>query len=392
MATALDGIRVLDLSRLFPGPLCTMFLADLGADVLKVEDPVQGDYMRWLPPYAGRYGAQFMALNRNKRSMKLNLKAEKGRDIFLRLVEGFDVVVESFRPGVMDRLGVGYEEARARNPRIIYCAVTGYGQDGPYRDKPGHDINYAGYAGAVGLTGPPGGAPVVPGVQVADVGGGALMAAIGILAALIARERTGTGQFVDVSMMDGVVAWLALYAAAMFAGEPAPDRGTHTLTGGSPVYQVYETKDRKYVTTGNLEPKFWKELCRLVGREDLADSQFEEGAGRERVFAIMREIFRTRTRDEWMDFFEGKDVCVGPVNTLEEALADPQIVSRGMVVELDHPGGGKMKHVRNPVKLSGTPPVVRAAAPGFGEHTAEVLGEIGIGGDEVEALRKENVV
>ncbi|MEW6202425.1 MAG: CaiB/BaiF CoA-transferase family protein [bacterium] len=390
--TPLEGLRILDLSRLLPGPFCTLLLADLGAEVVKVEDPVQGDYMRWLPPYQGKEGAAFLSLNRNKKSIKLNLKSEKGKDIFLKLVEKYDVVLESFRPGVMEKLGLGYDVASARNQRIIYCSISGYGQDGVYRDKPGHDLNYIGYAGVLGLTGQVDGAPVIPGVQIADIGGGALMAAVGILAAAAARERTGRGQWVDVAMLDGTIAWVAHLAAVFFAGHPPPTRGTHLLNGASPSYSVFETKDGRYITLANIEPKFWEELCRLLNREDLKNRLFDEGEDKGKLFAVMKEIFRTKTLDEWLKFFEGKDVCVGPAYDLNEVFVDPHILSREMLVEVEHPSLGAIRQVGIPLKFSRTPGEIRTPPPGFGEHTEEILKEIGIGDEEMAKLKEENVI
>lgn len=388
----LDGIRVLDLSRLFPGPLCSMLLADMGAEVIKVEDPVQGDYIRWMPPYVGRDSAHFLAINRNKKSIKLNLKAPEGKDIFLRLAEKADVVLEGNRPGVMKKLGADYETVRERNPKIVYCSITGYGQDGPYSKMPGHDMNYMGYAGALSLTGEAGGAPAVPGVQVADVGGGALMGAIGILAALVARERTGDGRAVDVSMSDGVVAWLPLYAATFFSGNGVPTRGEDLLTGAAPFYSIYETKDGRYLTVGNIEPKFWKEFCRLIGREDLEVAQFETGEKREKVFEAVREIIKTKPLDEWLELFDGRDVCCGPVNSIDETFSDPHFLHRKMLLEYEHPVHGKLKAVGPPIKFSDGPGEVRLPPPGFGEHTAEILAEIGVDEDELRRLEEKKVV
>jgi len=297
MAGPLSGVKILDLSRLLPGPFCTMLLADMGADVVKVEDPVGGDYLRWAPPLLGGLSASFHALNRNKKSITLNLKHPRGASVLLELVKKFDVVLEQFRPGVMDRLGVGYEAARKANRRVIYCALSGYGASGPYKDRAGHDLNYMGIAGAASLTGPKGGPPVIPAVQVGDIGGGALMAAIGILSALRHRDRTGEGQFVDVAMTDGILSWLTHSAAVYFAegGKEEPRCSETRLNGLDLCYHIYETKDGRHVTMGALEPKFWEAFCREVGKEHLICEQYTEGPAQEKPLQDLVELFRSKS-------------------------------------------------------------------------------------------------
>ena len=275
---ALKGVKVLDLSRLLPGGFCSLLLADFGAEVLKVEDTGMGDYVRWaIPKYEGAEesaaSAYFLALNRGKKSIRINLKSDEGKDVLLKLVEEYDVVLESFRPGVLDRLGVGYERMKQENPRLVYCAISGYGQDGPYRDRSGHDMNYLGLVGMLGLTGDKDGPPVQAAGQIADLGGGALMAAFGILAALRERDRSGEGQFVDISMADGALSWLAMVAAKYFADKTPPHRGDLELAGSLVCYRPYACADG-YVTLGALEPKFWQAWCRGIGREDLIEKQF----------------------------------------------------------------------------------------------------------------------
>jgi alpha-methylacyl-CoA racemase len=395
MPGALDGVRVLDLTRLLPGGFCTLLLADMGADVLKVEDTGTGDYIRWMPPYYGgedqqREGtasAYFLALNRNKRSLRLNLKDERGRDVLLRLVGDYDVVVESFRPGVMDRLGVGYDALRARNPRVIYCPISGYGQDGPLTARSGHDTNYLALNGLLGLTGRRGGPPIQSAGQIADLGGGGLMAAVGILAALHERERSGEGQVVDVSMTDGALSWLAMVAARYFAEERVPRRGEPELAGGIACYFPYETKDERWVSLGALEPKFWQNWCNGVGRPDLIERQFEHpdsDAGAE-----VAAVFRGRTRDEWTAFAGEHDCCLEPILDLDEVLDSELVRARGMVVELDQPGIGPVKQVGAPIKLSRTPADTSGAAPALGADTDDVLREIGV---DPQPLREAGVV
>src|SRR6188768_1001361 len=327
MSLPLEGVRVLDLSRLLPGGFCTLLLADFGADVLKVEDTGMGDYVRWAPPnYEGAEesakSSLFLALNRNKRSIRINLKEERGREVLLRLVKEYDVVIESFRPGVLDRLGVGYERLREENPRVIYCAITGYGQDGPYRDRSGHDMNYLGLIGLLGLTGERDGPPIQSAGQIADLGGGALMAAFGVLAALHERERSGEGQMVDVSMADGALSWLALVAGRYFCDGEVPRRGEQQLAGGLICYLPYEVADG-WVTCGALEPKFWAALCNGVGRPDLIESQFD--APGSDAWREIAEVFRSRTREQWRAFNDEHDCCVEPVLDVDEAL-DSQLV------------------------------------------------------------------
>jgi crotonobetainyl-CoA:carnitine CoA-transferase CaiB-like acyl-CoA transferase len=394
--SALDGVRVLDLSRLLPGGFCSLLLADFGADVIKVEDTGMGDYLRWAPPsHAGAdpsaAGAMFLALNRNKRSVRVDLKTEAGRDVLLALVRDADVLLESFRPGVMDRLGVGWERLRAENPRLVYCAITGYGQDGPYRDRAGHDTNYLALAGLLGLTGEPGGPPVQAAGQIADVGGGAMYAAFGILAALHERDRSGAGQLVDVSMTDGALSWLAMVAARMFAGAATPERGRLELAGGLLCYRPYRCADG-WVALGALEPKFWHALCAGTGREDLVERQFEPVGSP--VHAEVEALFASRTRAEWAAFNDEHDCCLEPVLGLDEALASPLFAAREMVVEVEQPGAAAPVRVLGvPVKLSRTPgDPGRAAGPALGEHTDAVLAEAGFDAAAIARLKAQGAV
>jgi crotonobetainyl-CoA:carnitine CoA-transferase CaiB-like acyl-CoA transferase len=392
---ALSDVRVLDLTRLLPGGFCSLLLADLGADVIKVEDTGMGDYVRWAPPtYEGAEesanSALFLALNRGKRSIRLNLKDEDGREVLLRLARDCDVLLESFRPGVLDRLGVGYERLREANEGLVYCAITGYGQDGPNRDRSGHDMNYLGLNGLLGLTGERDGPPVQSAGQIADIGGGALMAAFGVMAALRERDRSGRGQLVDVSMTDGSLAWLALVAARYFADGGVPRRGGLELAGSLVCYRPYACKDG-YVTLGALEPKFWQEFCRGVGREDLVEKQFE-GPGSETHQAVER-IFLERTREEWREFASNHDCCLEPVLDLDEALHSELIRAREMVVELDQPGAeAPVRQLGIPIKLSRTPGRVEAAAPALGEHTDEVLETAGYAAEEIAELKEGGAV
>jgi crotonobetainyl-CoA:carnitine CoA-transferase CaiB-like acyl-CoA transferase len=380
----LSGVTVLDLTRLLPGGYCTLLLADLGADVVKVEEPGRGDYIRWTPPMVDGESASHRALNRGKRSATLNLKSPEGVDILKRLAGAADVLIESFRPGVMDRLGVGYQTLRSENPGLIYCAITGYGQDGPYRDVVGHDINYIGYGGILSMTGPKGGPPVIPGVQIGDMGAGGMMAAVGVLAALHERSSTGRGRFVDVSMLDGVVSWLSVHAAAFLATGDVPGPGRERLSGGLACYRVYRASDGRYLTVGALEPRFWSALCNGLGCVDLIDVQY--GPDQEGIAQRLQDIFATRTRDEWVQAFAGIEACVGPVNDMSEALSDPQVLARGMVAEVNGVNVGP----GSPFELG--PPEEARPAPGFGEHTAEVLASIGVSEAELAGLKSRGVI
>ena len=394
MAGAFAGVRMLDLSRLLPGPYCSLLFADLGAEVIKVEEPGRGDYARRTPPFWGEsdIGASFLLLNRNKRSVSIDLKRDAGKAIFRRLAGTADVLLESFRPGVMDRLGLGWEALRVENPGLVYCAISGYGQDGPYRNLVGHDINYMGYAGALSVTGPRESGPLTPGVQVADLGGGALMAAFAIAAALHHRRDSGEGQLVDVSMTDGVVSWLIPHLAGFFATGRVPERGRERLNGGWPCYGVYETADGGHVTLGALEPQFWANFCRLVGREDLQPLHHAEGAARDGVEATLRGLFRTRTRTDWVELLQQADVCVGPVLTLDEVVRDPQLRQRGLFAEVEHPKLGPVPQVAFPVQMSRTPGRVETPAPALGEHTDQVLRDLGYDATAISAFRRDGVI
>jgi crotonobetainyl-CoA:carnitine CoA-transferase CaiB-like acyl-CoA transferase len=377
-APPLGRFRMLDLSRQLPGPFCSTLLADLGMDVLVVTAPRD--------PFG--LGIPFLA--RNKRSMTLDLKTGAGREIFARLVDESDVLLEGFRPGVMKRLGFDFETLRARNPRLIYCAISGYGQDGPYRDKVGHDVNYLGYAGVLEYGGAPDGPPMIPPVQVADLGAGSLMAAVGILSALVAREETGRGQLVDIAMLDGAAAWNVCHQTIHWYSGQLPRRGKEQLTGHWPCYTVYETRDARFVTVGAYEPHFWATLCRHFRREDFIPEQFSE-ARREEMFRFFRAAFRGKTQAEWMAELADQEICFGPVLDIEEAYDDPQLRHRGMVIETETPGGRRC-YIGSPIKLSDMPPAIRTDPPALGEHTDAVLRGLGYGVGDIAALREQGVI
>jgi len=377
----LAGVRVLDLTRLLPGGFATAMLADLGAEVIKVEQPGQGDYMRWDDPKIGDESAHNWTNDRNKKSIALNLKDPNAVAALKKLAETADVVFEGFRPGVVDRLGVGYEDIKAINPKIVYCSLTGYGQTGPLVKEPGHDLNYAARAGITGITGPKDGVPTLIGVQIADLGGGALISIAGILAALYRAATTGEGDYVDVAMTDGAFAWTSIWMGDHFATGEVPKAGEMMLNGASPCYQVYECSDGKYLTVAAVEEQFFEVVCEVVGQPELKSTQFESDK-----IDLWREIFLGKPRDEWLDLFKGHDACVGPVNDFAEAASDPQLTHREMIVDLERPGHGTFKQIGSPIKLKEHPAQIRTASPGLGEHTVEILSEAGLSPEEIDVL------
>ena len=390
-ALPLEGVRVLDLSRLLPGGFCSLMLADFGAEVLKVEDTGMGDYVRWAPPYYegaddSAKSALYLSLNRGKRSIRLNLKQEAGREALLRLTREYDVLLESFRPGVLDRLGVGYERLKQENPGLVYCAITGYGQTGPLVSRSGHDMNYLGLIGLLGLTGDAEGPPVQAAGQIADLGGGGLMAAFGILAALRERDRSGEGQLVDISMADGALSWLAMVAAQYLCDGELPKRGEMSLAGRYICYRPYACSDG-YVTLGALEPKFWAAWCGGVEREDLLDKAFD--APGSEAHAEVERLFLERTRAEWQEFATGHDCCLEPVLDVDEALDSELVRAREMVVEIDQPGAEqRVRLLASPVKLSRTPASDDRPGPALGADTDEVLASVGYLAEEIEQMKQ----
>ncbi|HEX78196.1 MAG TPA: CoA transferase [Dehalococcoidia bacterium] len=396
---ALEGIRVIDLSRLAPGPYGTMLLGDLGADIIKVERPPLEGMKRLTSklPYLiedsdDERTMAFLATNRNKRSIILDLRQVEAREVFYKLVGTADVLLEQFRPGVVRRLGIDYDTLKGINPRLIYCSLSGYGQDGPYRDLVGHDINYIAMGGFQGMVGNRQG-PAIPMNIVADYAAGGMHVAIGILAALIAREKTGRGQYLDLAMVDGVVSLLAAEVSRYLVTGVEPRWQESMNNGAVPWYNIYETKDHKYISIGCIEPHFYEQLCRVLGREDLIPYQAATGEKLEEIFSIFREIFKTKTRDEWFDIMRQADnICVGKVYSLGEMLNDPQVLHRQMIVEVDHPKFGKIKQVGISVKLSDTPGQIRGTGAYPGENSEEILRELGYSKDEIGTLKEKGAV
>ena len=402
---ALEGIKILDLTRVGPGPFCTMILGDLGADVIKIDAPPaidgrQAGIVRSPDGEGGEKQAAYDAMNRNKKSIGLNLRSEAGRDIFYRLAEKVDVITDGFRPGVTKRLGIDYPTISKINPKIIYCSITGYGQDGPYSQLPGHDLNYISTAGALNLIGESDRPPVIPLNLLADYGGGGMSAVIGILGALIARDKTGRGQYVDVALTDSAITLLTSAATNYFQDDIQLGRGQTALGGGYPYYNLYETKDGKFVTIGCIEPWLWENLCREIGKEELIPFKFERehfyrppnGEKWQEVSFNLKKIFLTKTRDEWFELLSQKDIPIAKVYSMAEVFTDPQVLQRQMVIEVEHPTQGKVKQVGISIKLSDTPGKVRSPSPMLGEHTEEILEGLGYNKQQIDELRHEGTI
>ena len=393
----LEGVKVLDLTRLIPGAVCTSILGDRGAEVIKVEEVRVGDYERQIRPLIDSVASRFLILNRNKKSIALNLKEGQGREIFFEMAREADVVVEGFRPGVMKKLGLDYEVLRDINHSLIYSSISSFGQDGPFRDVVAHDINILGLSGFFDVTGMKDGPPVIPGAPIVDSVAG-MNAALGILMALMSRGKTGRGQFLDISMFDGMISLMFDAARYAFAGEDVPRRGDGRLWGGFPNYNLYETEDGKYITVGSLETKFKNILVRKLGRDDLVDEGDEitstelKESDRE-LSSFLRETFLTKTRDEWMEELGELNICVGPVNSVEETLVHPQASFREMVFNSEHPSAGKIRQIGSPLKFSDIPTDVdHLPAPRLGEQTKEILEHLGYGEGEISDLATRSIV
>lgn len=379
MTGSLAGIRVLDLSRLLPGPYCSMLLADHGAEVISIEDR--------------RFEADdlfFSTLYRNKKHLSLNLKSEEGKKIFFQLAEHCDVLIEGFRPGVAARLGLDFATMHQRFPAIVYCSISGYGQDGPWADKAGHDVNYLGTSGILDLIGPATGPPSIPGIQIADIGG-SMNAVIGILLALLARNQSGKGQYVDISMTDGLLGFLSLPHYFYCKTGSSPQRSADLLSHRFGCYNTYETADGSAIAVGALEYRFWQQLCRALGLEKYAEHQFDEEK-REEIIAELRTIFRTKSGGEWESHLGGLDVCCTRVLDFAEVLDHPLFRERDMIVEIEQSDGSKEKSLGMAIKLSGTPGSIRSGAVRFGQHNEEILSGLGYSGAEIEQLKNRKII
>ncbi|MFX1363370.1 MAG: CaiB/BaiF CoA transferase family protein [Promethearchaeota archaeon] len=404
MSLPLEGKIILDLTRMLPGPYCSMILSDLGAEVIKVEEPF---YPYGHPPpffQKGRYreSAFNSILNRNKKAITLNLKKEKAREIFYKLVKKADVVIESFRPKITKKLKIDYETLNSINPSIIYCSLTGYGQYGPYEQIAGHDLNYIGICGILDLNkervthgdSSKEKTPIPPGIQAADIGGG-LVSVIGILGAILERENNPekAGQYIDISMTDCVFSFMPYIASFHFSKDLNDGiKINNPLHGDFPCYNVYKTKDNKFVSVGVVEVKFWQEFCKGLGRNDLILKQFAKGVDREKVFNIIQEEFLKKTQKEWFNIFKDLDACVMPINTFAEACEDPQIEARKMIVEMNHPKFGKIQNIASPIKYSRTPLIIKNVAPNLGQHTLEILKNLRYSEEDIRSFRKRGII
>ncbi|NMF90042.1 CaiB/BaiF CoA transferase family protein [Aromatoleum petrolei] len=383
----LANLRVLDLTRLLPGPLATQHLADYGAEVIKVEDTGAGDYARTMGAMNGDTSFFYQVCNRGKKSVRLDLKHAEGRELFLRLVDTADVVVEGFRPGVMDKLGLGYDALTERNPRIVVCSISGYGQTGPYALRAGHDINYIGYAGVLDQIGTAGGAPALSNLQIGDLLGGTMSALFGLLVAVLDARASGQGRHVDVAMTDAALAHAIFPLAEVLAHGGVKPRGEDLLTGGVPCYGVYETADGRHMAVGSLEEKFWHLVCDTLGRPDLKAAHLAMGEEGARARGEVAAIFRSRTQAEWTALFDSVDCCVTPILRLEESLDNPQLRARGMVTEVDG-----VRQFGPPVRLSGFEPGPFAPAPPAGADSDAVLESLGLNAAEIARLRAAGVI
>lgn len=387
MGLALEGVKIMNMCWIGPGAFCTEMLSDLGADVIKISDVNQEEH----GALAMMVFQEWPGL-RNCRAFGVNLKTEAGREAFMDLAKSADVMMEGFRPGVVKRLGIDYDTLREINPRIVYVSLSGYGQDGPYRDIVGHELNYIAISGLLGLTGTRGGMPAIPGTVVADWSGG-MSAGIGILSALLARERTGKGQFLDVSITDAITEVTSVQTNPyLYRHGVVPRRGETIWNGKYPWYNVYETKDKKYIAIATLEPKFFANLCRILDCEGFIPHQFDEGTKRDEMFEFFKDKFHSRNRDEWTELLMYEDTCFAPVLGIDEVEFDPQLIARRMILESDHPAVGHLKQIGSMHKLSDSPVEVRNWVTSFGQHTDEILREIGYTDDRIRRLRDEGAV
>ena len=383
---ALKGIRILDLTRLLPGPYCSMMLADFGAEVIKIEEPLEGDYARNFPPFQNGFGFWHLQLNRNKKSLAVDLKTVEGKEVFFRLLSKADVVMESYRPGVLKRLGIDYESARRINPKIVYCSLSGYGKKGPRANEADHDINYVSLAGVTSMSGEKNGRPAIPGVLMADMNAASL-AAVSILIALRHADKTGEGQEIEVALYNSALSLMPGAASLYFGSGFVAERGNNWLSGAYANYNIYETKDHRYLAVGALEKKFWANLCTVLGRTDMIDMLDNENNHIEAKDDLNTE-FKKKTLSEWEKLLAGKDTCTTPVLNFDEALSADQTLANDMVLTIDDSEVGCYKQMGFPIKMSGTPGSLRNRAPRLGENTAEILKECGYSDEEKKKFHK----
>ena len=394
MSGPLSSLKILDFTALLPGPFATMMLADMGAEIIRIEAPHRPDLVRLMPPFDGDTSAWHRVLNRSKRALALDLKRPEAVEIIHRLIKerSFNIIVEQFRPGVMERLGLDYERLEAVEPSLIYCAITGYGQTGPLRERAGHDINYLALSGVMSHSGRRETGPTPMGVQIADVGGGSLGALVGLLAAVIHRQVTGEGQFVDISMYDMMLAWQAHIISQHLIGDETPQREALPLNGGG-FYDYYETADGRFLAVGSLEPQFWQGFCKAIGQPELVSAGYtQDPRVQQEVKESVRQAMRQKTLAEWDVVFATVDVCVEPVLTIPEAVAQPQTTARAMIVEVERPDGTLQRQVASPYKFSKTPASYRHTGTALGADTDEILSEIGYDAPAIAALREAGVL
>lgn len=389
---ALENLKILDFTTLVPGPFATMMLADMGAEVLRVESPTRPDMLRSMPPFADGQSAAHGTLNRNKRSIALDLKNPEALDIAKRLVQDYDIVIEQFRPGVMQRLGLGYEQLREINPKLIYCSVTGYGQTGPYRDRAGHDNNYLSISGLNGYSGRDGDRTPIMGMPVADIAGGSLHAVIGILAAVNQRHISGEGQQIDISMTDAMFSLNALFGSTYLSAGIEPTSGSMSLNGGS-FYDYYQTSDNRYLSIGSLEPQFFQVLCETLGDDELLKlGNQQDSAAQQALRAKLDKIIGRKTLAQWQEIFKHKEACVEPVLTFAEACEYQDAAQREMIVDVKTPNGGSQRQVGSALKLSKSAPQYGISGGAIGQHSAEILADLGFDAEAIAALRSSGAV